>query len=117
MTANPHRGEVEVELGGKAVLLRPSFAALVDVEKRLGIDLIPLAARFRLRQIGIRHVSTIIHACWASADRPEPEKVGELVLSSGIVDLIDPLIELLANALTGGSKNAAAPAEQAGAKN
>ena len=36
MSANPVRGEASVEVGGVAVTLRPTFAALVAAEAELG---------------------------------------------------------------------------------
>lgn len=109
MTANPHRGEVEVELGGKTVLLRPSFAALVEIERRLGLGLVPLAQRLKAMEVGAGTVATILHACWVGAPKPEYEQVGEMVIARGLVELIPPVIDLIGNALTGGAKNAAGP--------
>ena len=45
--ANPHRGEVELVLGGRRHVLRLSLGRLAELETRLGVDgLAALAARF-----------------------------------------------------------------------
>ena len=45
--ANPHRGEIEVELGGKTYTLCLTLGALAELEQAYGgIDLIALAERF-----------------------------------------------------------------------
>ena len=36
MTANPHRGEASLQVGGEVLVLRPSFSALVAAEEELG---------------------------------------------------------------------------------
>ena len=43
--ANPHRGEVSLALVGRALTLRPSFAALVAIERDTGLGLMQLAYR------------------------------------------------------------------------
>ena len=36
MSANPHRGEARLTVGGETILVRPSFGALVAAEEELG---------------------------------------------------------------------------------
>ena len=43
--ANKHRGEVTISLGGRSYLLRPTFAAIAEIEARSGQGLIGLARR------------------------------------------------------------------------
>lgn len=76
--ANRHRGEVDVELGGKIRQLRFTFHALALVEEKLGLTSIEEVFP-RLQAKSLRVVITLL---WAGLIHDEPElterEVGEM---------------------------------------
>ena len=61
--ANPHRGEIDVELGGKAYLLCLTLGALAELESAYGDqDLIAIAERFESGRVGATDAIRIIGA-------------------------------------------------------
>lgn len=61
--ANPRRGEIDAELGGRSRTLCLTLGALAELEEAFGADdLTSLARRFETGRIGARDLSRII-AC------------------------------------------------------
>ena len=68
-SANPHRGEVVLVLGGKAHVLRLSLGALAGLEARLGVDgLSALVARFEEGRFRTGDILALLEAGGAPAD-------------------------------------------------
>jgi len=120
MTANPHRGEVALELPGASWVLRPSHTALMAVEERLGRPSLDLAMEARARRFGYREVITVIDCCLVRAGRaPDQDEIGRKVFEAGLGNeaLLEALYEVWAMALRGPEKpggNAEAPATAEG---
>ena len=100
-SANVHRGEASVEVGGETLLLRPSFSALVAAEEELGslFELVERAAKgeLRLQQI----VALLDHL---SRERPKAitrERIGEAVVEKGLVAITPTLKLVLTQILQG----------------
>lgn len=115
--ANSLRGEVSLMLDGEAVSLRPTFAAIMEIEHRLG-GVVPLAARAAAGDFGLKDVSVIIWATWNAADGVERSlnEVGERVTAAGVAAVAPAVRELLVRILSGqggdrlGETQAAPPA-------
>jgi Phage tail tube protein, GTA-gp10 len=99
--ANPARGEAMLTVGGEALLLRPSFAALVAAEEELGplFALVERAAEGRLK---LGETAGLFWHC--VAERPEGctrEKVGQAVAEMGLAKAAPVLRVLLQQILQG----------------
>lgn len=66
--ANPLRGEIDIELGGETLTLRPSFDAICQVESATGKHLAELAAEMASGRVGLRQAAVIVTACANAAD-------------------------------------------------
>lgn len=103
---NKHRGEMELKLGGKTYVLRPSFAAIVEFEDKSG-----MTAFEAMKMAGERcavPMKAITAAFWAGIrggweDKKRPpsfEEIGEAVQADGLASLIPQYVEFLGNALS-----------------
>ena len=101
--ANPHRGEVALTLGGRSFALRPTFAAIAEIETRCGQGLVALARRLTAGDIRVSDFAVIITAGLKAAGEPARyDKVGELVLEEGVGALAPAVGEFLRQAIAGG---------------
>ncbi len=121
MTANPHRGEVTIKLDADYVL-RPDFEAAVAIDEQLG-SIIDVARRALGDQsLSYREISVIVTEGMRAHGRATGDemtanaklkRVQQLIYDAGIynVSVIVPVMQFLANAVTGGAQavgNAAA---------
>jgi hypothetical protein len=92
------RGEARVEVGGKAILLRPSFAALCAAEEELGplFSLVERAAEGRLTLSEM--AALFAHCADGAATR---EEIGEAVVEQGLAKATPALKVLLTQILQG----------------
>lgn len=100
-TANSVRGEARVDLGGVAILLRPSFAALVAAEEDLG-PLFALVERAAEGRLGIGEMASLFYHC--AADLPDGvtrERIGEAIAEGGLAKATPALRALLTQILQG----------------
>jgi len=100
-TANPARGEAAIAVGGEAVVLRPSFEALVAAEEELGplFALVERAAEGRLK---LAEIAALFWHCAAS--RPQGltrERIGQAVAEQGLAQAAPVLRVLLTQILQG----------------
>ncbi len=116
--ANRHRGEVEVTLGGRRYAMRPTFAALCEIEDRTGLGLVELARRFWDGRFGVRELATVLWAGIRAADddAPDFEAVGRLVAEQGFQSLAGPVAAFLAGVIGGEDGAASEPAPKKKAK-
>ena len=99
--ANPARGEAGFEVDGAALLLRPSFAALVAAETELG-PLFALVERAAEGQLEIKEMAALFFHC--AADRPDDltrERIGAAIVESGLAKATPVLRMLLTQILQG----------------
>lgn len=99
--ANPARGEASLTVGGEALLLRPSFAALVAAEEELG-PLFALVERAAERRLGLAEMAALFFHC--AADRPEGctrERIGQAIAERGLAKATPALKALLTQILQG----------------
>ena len=99
--ANPHRGEASFTVGGEALLLRPSFSALVAAEEELG-PLFGLVERAADGKLSLKEVAALFDH--VSADRPKAitrTRIGEAIVAAGLAQVTPVLRVLLGQILQG----------------
>jgi hypothetical protein len=99
--ANPHRGEASFVVGGEALLLRPSFQALVAAEAELG-PLFALVERAADGRLSLGEMAALFDH--VSADRPMAitrERIGEAIVAAGLAEVTPVLRVLLGQILQG----------------
>lgn len=100
-SANPVRGEAAVRVGGVAMVLRPSFAALVAAEQELG-PLFALVERAAAGRLALGEMVALFWHCLR--DRPEGltrDAFGEGVAAGGLANATPALRMLLQQILAG----------------
>ena len=99
--ANPARGEAAIRVAGEALVLRPSFAALVAAEEELGslFALVERAADGRLT------LAEMVALFWHCRHEAPPaltrEAVGDAVVAGGVAAATPALKTLLRQVLAG----------------
>ncbi len=98
---NPHRGEAGLAVGGKVLVLRPTFEALVAAEQELGplFALVERAAEGRLRLSDMAALFDHV-----SAGRPAGitrARIGEALVETGLAGATPLLRGLLEQILKG----------------
>lgn len=99
--ANPVRGEASIRVGDAALLLRPSFAALVTAEQELG-PLFALVERAAEGRLAISEMASLFFHC--AADLPDGvsrEQIGEAIVEGGLASATPALRVLLTQILQG----------------
>ncbi len=99
--ANPARGEASLRVGGEALRLRPSFAALVAAEEELG-PLFALVERAAAGELRLGELAALFWHCLA--DGPgglTRERFGEALAEAGLAALTPALRVLLKQILQG----------------
>jgi len=96
--ANPERGEASLKIGDAALLLRPSFAALVAAEAELG----PLFALVERAAEGRLTLAEMAALLWHCADGAATrEEIGEAIAAQGLARVTPALRLLLGQILQG----------------
>lgn len=101
MSANAVRGEAELRVGGAALVLRPSFAALVAAEEELG-PLFALVERAASGGLKLAEMAALFWHCLEA--RPEGvtrERVGAAIAEQGLAGVTPALRVLLGQILQG----------------
>ena len=102
MTANPYRGEASLKVGGEAIVIRPSFGALVAAEEELGplFELVDRAAEGRL---GIGEMAALFDHL-SRDGRPEwvdRALIGQAIVEQGLAGVSPQLKLVLGQILQG----------------
>ena len=98
--ANAERGETELIVDGRHLILRPSFENLVAAETELG-SLFALVERASQGGLTLAEITALLWHCLADEPRPPREQVGEAVMAIGLVAAISPVRAILAQVLQG----------------
>jgi hypothetical protein len=99
--ANPYRGEASLEVGGEALVLRPTFGALVAAEEELG-PLFGLAERAAEGRLGLSEIVALFDH--VAKDRPAGitrERIGEAVVERGLAGVAPVLRVVIGQILQG----------------
>ena len=100
-SANSARGEATLLFGGDALVLRPSFEALVAAEEELG-PLFALVERAADGQLKLAEIATLFWHC--VLDRSETctrARIGEAIAEAGLAKATPVLRLLLSQILQG----------------
>lgn len=100
-SGNPARGEATLRMGGVALVLRPSFQALVAAEQELG----PLFALVERAADGRLALGEMVALFWhCLVDPPEGmtrDRLGESIAAAGLAQTSPVLRVLLGQILSG----------------
>ena len=90
--ANKARGEVVLVLGGETYVLRPGFAALREIEDKIGGRLFDPGRRLELVRITARELADLAHACVTQAGyEVDKARLGESIVEAGAYETIAAL--------------------------
>ena len=101
MSANPHRGEASLEVGGETLVLRPTFGALVAAEEELGslFELVEQAAAGALK---LQQIAALFdHLSRSRTVTITRERIGEAVVEKGLAKVTPILKRILTQILQG----------------
>lgn len=93
-SANPHRGEGSLQVGGEALVLRPTFSALVAAEQELG-PLFGLVERASEGKLGLLEIAALFDHL--SRGRPPAitrERIGDAIVEKGLAG-VSPALRLV----------------------
>lgn len=102
------RGQLDIDLAGQSYRLRPSYEAIIKVERELGRGLIQLSSQADLGALSLGDVGTIVTRLIQADDdraaRWSTARVGQLVYAEqGGLDRMQAMLAIvLAEAATGG---------------
>ena len=102
MSANVHRGEANLRVGGETILVRPSFAALVSAEEELG-PLFALVERAAEGNLGIGEMAALFDHL-SRDGRPagiDRVRIGEAIVEQGLAGVSPQLKIVLGQILQG----------------
>jgi hypothetical protein len=119
--ANPERGEVPILLNGRAYPMRPSYTAVEAIERALG-PVVALGSRMTdpMHRLKVSEMSIIVAESIKAAGKDrndkmlqamKADKIAELIYEQGIVSVLDPILILLVNMVSGGGKAKKKPEE------
>ena len=101
MSANPHRGEASLVVAGEALVLRPSFAALVIAEEELG-SLFGLVERAAEGQLSLSEIAALFdHLSRSRPPAISRAMIGEAVVAMGLAKVAPVLRLVLGQILKG----------------
>lgn len=112
---NPHRGEVKIHLAGRDFIMRPTFQALAEIEHLAGAGIVEIANRLIAKQYGVRDAAAIITPAIKAAGEvgANYERVGEMVVETGLTNIAPSLLQFVVNAISGGEPKKAGEAKAA----
>ncbi len=110
--ANAHRGEIKVRLDADYVL-RPDFEAMAAIDDQLGSIIDVTRKALTSQSLSFREISVIvcegIRAHGRATDSRALQcvnlsRVQQLVYEAGLLSLIEPVLQFLTAAVTGGAE-------------
>ncbi len=92
-----------VTLGGETYVLTPGFAALREIEDKIGGRLFDVLRRLELVRITARELADIAHACITQAGyEVDKARLGELIVEAGAYKTIAALARFCRDCLLDG---------------
>ncbi len=86
------RGEVMLVLGSETYVLTPGFAALREIEDKIGGKLFDFGRRLALVRITARELADFAHACVTQAGyQVDKARLGESIVEAGAYETIAAL--------------------------
>ncbi len=98
-------GEIKIQLGEAEHILRPTYAALAEIEGELG-GIVMLAQKFETGDLSLRDFTVIIVACLRAnspngAEGINEVEVGDAIIKEGMMTFVRPISQFLGAPLTG----------------
>jgi len=113
--ANKQRGEVNIKIGDKEFVMRPTFEALCDIEDRVGMGIPELIMRLTAGDVRLKYVLPVIHAGITAYNKdngiqptPSYKELGEMVVNTSFRETVmsspvnSPVAEFLLKGINGG---------------
>jgi hypothetical protein len=101
VSANPHRGEASIVVGGETLVLRPSFSALVAAEEELG-SLFAMVERAAEARLTLSEIAALFdHLSRGRSEGITRERIGDAVVELGLSKVSPTLRTVLAQILQG----------------
>lgn len=110
---NSDRGEAIIKLGGEAFTLRPTFAALKELEDRTNAGLVELVMRLSGGRWRITDLYEIIRAGIIGNGQKPPPNLGDLIIAENVPEVARAVAIYLTDALTGGQSSGGGGAGEA----
>lgn len=107
MEADPKRGDVEIEFATdtgerRKFVLRPSFAAILEIEEQTGQSIFVLARKLSRGEMGQHDAAHIITAGLnAAGETASYATAGEMITRSGLADVLGALGDFFGTVLGG----------------
>jgi hypothetical protein len=99
MEFNPRRGDVKLPLEGCELVLRPSFAAIAQLEDRFDRAIFDIARDFCEGKLArAKDLLAIVEAGVQGAGGEAPPDLPERMAQAGMAKMIEPLGKFLAHA-------------------
>lgn len=102
MTANPYRGEACLQVGDEAIIIRPTFGALVSAEEELG-PLFAVVERAASGELGIREITALFDhlSREGRSSGIDRDQIGKAIVDEGLVGVSPQLKLVLGQILQG----------------
>lgn len=97
---NRVRGETHLAVAGQALLLRPTFEALVAAEEELG-SLFALVERAADGSLTIAEMAALVWHCTPAEGRPDRSTVGTALIEMGLAKATEPVRAILSQVVRG----------------
>lgn len=100
--ANRLKGDIEISLGGRKLLLRPTFEGLVEAEGRAGVGLSVILRNFAKSEWSLKHIVSVIAGGLYHYGDPKLsfENVGNEIVSEGMKEFIMPAVTLISKSVS-----------------
>lgn len=108
---NEHRGEAAIELEGVSYKLRPSYEAIVEIEKQIGMTISGAALAASNLGLPLTAVAVVTAELIKAGGRADDDKaaahvnarrIGELIFEAGLLSASLIVATVLTGAATGG---------------
>jgi hypothetical protein len=100
-SANPHRGEANLQVAGDTLVLRASFGALVAAEQELG-PLFELVERATEGKLKLQEIAVLFdHLSIGRAAGITRERIGQALVEAGLARITSVLRVVLGQILQG----------------
>jgi len=104
--ANPFRGELQVNLGGKTYKTRMTVDGCMQAEAACGTSLVQIATRLSEGNLTVLEIANVLTPAFKGGGNDlDQTKVAKIVYEAGIAEGMRVCGEILANVLTAGGSS------------
>jgi hypothetical protein len=97
--SNIERAEIDIIIGGKSYVMRPSFNALCEIEQSVGKSIITLLISFDQRGILLKEIIYIIKAGLKASGIKPPKDLEYCLYQQGYSNIIPVIYNFLKSGL------------------